>query len=53
MKRRIHEIIIGDALRYVVQTKWHWWEKWHYLMDGNQPRLFTKEELHKFNLIPK
>lgn len=44
-KTKIHELIIGDEIRYTVEKKFHWWEKWHYIMDDSYPRLFTKEEL--------
>ena len=51
MKRKICELIIGDELRYTVETKEHWWNRWHFIMDGSQPRLFRKEELIKFKII--
>lgn len=48
-KTKIHELIIGDEIRYTVEKKFHWWEKWHYIMDGSYPKLFSKEEL--INLV--
>jgi len=50
-KTKIHELIIGDEIRYTVEKKFHWWERWHYIEDGRYPRLFTKEELIKFEII--
>lgn len=52
-KTRISQLIVGDIVCYTVQKKFHWWEKWHYVMtlDGKYPRLFTKQELVKFGLV--
>lgn len=51
MRTRISELIIGDSLRYTVEKKNHWWERWHYIMDGKYPRLFSQQELIKFKMI--
>ncbi|MBQ0076814.1 MAG: hypothetical protein KBS69_06760 [Bacteroidales bacterium] len=46
MKREIAQIHLGCGLdRYVVRYKKHWWSRWHYIMDGGYPRLFTSEEI--------
>lgn len=46
MKREITELYLGDChCRYVIRYKKHWWSRWHYMMDGKYPRLFTKDEL--------
>jgi hypothetical protein len=49
-KTKISKLILGDTIRYTVEKKFHWWERWHYIMDGRYPRLFTKEELIKFGI---
>jgi uncharacterized membrane protein len=47
MKVRITSLYLGMGLvRYVVKRKEHWWCRWHYIMDGQHPRLFSKEELN-------
>ena len=51
MKQKISELIIGDVLRYTVQTKKHWWSRWHFIMDGTFPRLFKADELVKFGFV--
>lgn len=49
MRRKIIELYFGDghhlSIRYIVRYKEHWWSRWHYLMDGRYPRLFTSEEI--------
>lgn len=46
MKTRLHKLYFGDGIiRYFVEQKAHWWSRWHYIMDGMLPRLFTKDEL--------
>ena len=51
MKHKISKLIIGDYIRYTLQTKKHWWNKWHFLMDGKMPRLFTGEELARLGIV--
>ena len=52
MKYNINKLALGDGIiRYTVQTKKHWWNKWHYIMDGNQPQLFSREELKKAGVL--
>lgn len=41
MKIKATRLLIGEAHYYVVQTKKHWWSRWHYIYDGAYPRLFT------------
>lgn len=53
MKQKITVLIIGDELRYIVQNKEHWWNKWRFIMDGCYPRLFRAEELVKFGIVDK
>lgn len=46
MKTRLHQLYFGDGIiRYTIEQKAHWWSRWHYMMDGKYPRLFTREEL--------
>lgn len=45
MKYRVTPLLIGDMVRFTVETKNHWWNRWHYIFDGNYPRLFSSEEL--------
>ena len=45
MKYRITPLLIGDMVRFTVETKNHWWNRWQYIFDGNYPRLFSSEEL--------
>jgi hypothetical protein len=48
MKHKINMLALGDGIiRYTVQTKNHWWNRWRYIMDGNQPQLFSREGLKK------
>lgn len=52
MKVRITSLYLGMGIVcYVVERKEHWWCRWHYMMDGRNPRLFSKEELDLLNLI--
>lgn len=52
MKHKISMLALGDGMiRYTIQTKAHWWNKWHYIMDGNQPQLFREEELKKMGFL--
>lgn len=51
MKRKITALILGDQIRYTVQKKDHWWNCWHYIYDGQYPRLFSLAELVKFHII--
>lgn len=46
MKTRISKLYFGKGIiRYTIEHREHWWQKWHYMMDGISPRLFSKEEL--------
>lgn len=46
MKTRISKLYFGDGvIRYTIQHKEHWWQKWYFMMDGQYPRLFTSEEV--------
>ena len=47
MRYKVTQLLIGDVQRYTVQTREHWWSKWHYIMDGQYPRLFSNKELKK------
>lgn len=52
MKVRITSLYLGmGIIRYIVKCKEHLWCRWHYMMDGQYPRLFSKEELELLNLI--
>lgn len=52
MKYKISMLAMGDGIiRYTIQTKAHWWNKWHYIMDGNQPQLFREEDLKKIGFL--
>ena len=51
MKHKINMLALGDSIiRYTVQVKEHWWNKWHYIMDGNQPQLFRRDELRQLKV---
>ena len=46
VRRKITALYLGEGIiRYTVQNKFKWWQRWHYMMDGNYPRLFSAEEL--------
>ena len=46
MKTRITALYFGDGIkRYLVEHREHWWQRWHYVMDGHYPRLFTWSEV--------
>lgn len=46
VRRKITALYLGEGIiRYTVQNKFRWWQRWHYVMDGNYPRLFSAEEL--------
>ena len=48
MKHKISMLAFGDGIiRYTIQTKAHWWNKWRFIMDGNQPMLFREEDLKR------
>jgi hypothetical protein len=34
--------------RFTVETKDHWWNRWHFIFDGSYPRLFSSEDLKKY-----
>ena len=51
MKRKISCLLLGEQYRYIVQKKAHWWNRWHYILDGKYPRLFTLAELIGLHLI--
>lgn len=45
-KIRISKLYFGNGvIRYTLERKEHWWSKWHYMMDGNYPRLLSEDEL--------
>lgn len=48
MKVKVTRLLIGCSLYYLVQTRKHWWNRWHYVFDGSYPRLFTIEEVKQF-----
>ena len=50
-KTRIAGLIIGDVILYTVEKKFHWFERWHYIMDGPYPRLFSQKELVEFGIV--
>ena len=38
-----------DAIRFTVEYKHRWWQRWKYIRDGSVPRLFeSKEEIDEF-----
>lgn len=44
--KRITALYFGEGIkRYLVEYRKHWWQRWHYVMDGRYPRLFTSEEI--------
>lgn len=46
MKHRISKLYFGDGIHlYIIKYKEHWWSRWHYVMDGRCPRLFTEDDL--------
>lgn len=46
IKRKITALYLGEGIiRYTVENKFRWWQRWHYMMNGNYPRLFSAEEL--------
>lgn len=48
MRYKITPLLIGDCERFTVETKEHWWNGWHFIFDGEYPRLFSSEDLKKF-----
>lgn len=48
MRYKITPLLIGDCERFTVETKEHWWNRWHFIFDGKYPRLFSSEDLKKF-----
>ena len=50
-RRRITALLLGDCIRYTIQQKEHWWNRWRYIEEGKYPRLFSYKELVKFGFI--
>lgn len=50
-KRRISCLLLGDCYRYTVERKEHWYNRWHYINDGQYPRLFTLAKLIELHII--
>lgn len=45
-KTRISKLYFGEGIiRFTIEHKDHWYSKWHFMMDGKYPRLFSKDEL--------
>lgn len=36
---------IDGVIRYTIQTKFKWWQRYQYVYDGRCARLFSSEEL--------
>jgi hypothetical protein len=54
VRRKITALYLGEGIvRYTVQNKFKWWQRWQYMMDGNYPRLFGAEELQLLGIKPK
>lgn len=54
IRRKITGLYLGEGIiRYTVQNKFKWWQRWHYMMDGKYPRLFSAEELQLLGIKPK
>ena len=52
VKRRITELYLGNnIIRYTVENKFRWWQRWHFIMDGRYPRLFSREELELLGIF--
>ena len=54
MKRKITALYIAPpvgVIRYIVRQKENWWSCWHYIKDGQYPRLFTHEEILEQGLL--
>lgn len=49
MKYRVTSLLISDMIRFTVETKNHWWNRWNFIFDGKYPRLFNSEELKKLS----
>lgn len=52
MKYRISRLyfpIVNDdvLIKYVIEYKRHWWNKWRFMMYGNIPQLYSKEQIEK------
>lgn len=46
MKTRISKLYLGKGIiRYTIEYKKPWWNKWHFIMKDNKPRLFSIKEL--------
>ena len=59
MKVKATKLLIGDDSYYIVQTKEHWWNRWHFIFSGQYPRLFTPREFRElhfkavaYNMLP-
>ena len=50
-KRKITCLLLGDQYRYTVERKEHWYSKWHFIYDGQYPRLFKLTELVLLHII--
>jgi hypothetical protein len=54
IRRKITALYLGGGvIRYTVQNKFRWWQRWHYMMNGDLPRLFSAEELQLLGIKPK
>ena len=54
MKYRIYALYLDNGIvRFTVKTKEHWWNRWHYIYDGQYPRLFQEDELERWILGKK
>ena len=54
VRRKITALYLGEGIiRYTVQNKFKWWQRWQYVMDGRYPRLFSAEELRLLGIKPK
>ncbi len=56
MKYKITKLLFplpGDdiCIRYIVQKKRHWWNKWQYIMEDTTPYLFTGYQIKKLKEI--
>lgn len=49
MKYRVTSLLISDMVKFTVETKNHWWNRWNFIFDGKYPRLFNSEELKKLS----
>lgn len=45
-KTRISKLYFGEGIiRYIIEYKDHWYSKWHFVIDGDYPQLFSEENL--------